>query len=463
MFDYGPLPFSEMPGVVFPALPPPRAAWAMALQVQLAQSEWWPRERLEAVQLQQAALLLEHARLHCPWYHELLPHAETSASSLTWQDWRQIPLLTRDTLRSQLTALSSTAPPKEHGKVGMISTSGSTGSPVLVPRTELNQMMWKAANLRDHLWHRRDLATTLVSIRYLSAASGAAEVNGVRLKERAGWGVATDEILATGRSIGVDICTDVARQWAFLREVRPEYLLTYPSNLRALVQEARRRGEQLPGLREARTVSEALPDDLREEVRQILGVRLVDAYSTKELGYVALQHPELDHYLVQAEFCIVEVLREDGNPCAPGEVGKVVLTDLHSFALPLIRYDVGDFAEVAPASPCGRGLPAIRRVLGRVRNMLVHADGRKVWPLFPDRRFSEIAPVRQYQIVQKSLDHIEARVVLEQPLTTEQGAALRDAIGTALGREFRIDVIEVEGIPRTAPGKFEDFRSEVAD
>jgi phenylacetate-CoA ligase len=159
----------------------------------------------------------------------------------------------------------------------------------------------------------------------------------------------------------------------------------------------------------------------------------------------------------------VEVLREDGNPCAPGEVGKVVLTDLHSFALPLIRYDVGDFAEVAPASPCGRGLPAIRRVLGRVRNMLVHADGRKVWPLFPDRRFSEIAPVRQYQIVQKSLDHIEARMVLEQPLTTAQGAALRDAIGTALGREFRIDVIEVEGIPRTAAGKFEDFRSEVAD
>lgn len=461
MFEHGALPPSMVPGVVYPALPSPGAAWAMALQFQLAQSEWWPRERLESVQLQQAGALLRHALEHCPWYQPVLRPLQARLRQPDWAMWRDLPLLTRDTLRTQMEALRSRAPPPEHGPVSIISTSGSTGSPVLVARTRLNQLLWNAASLRDHLWHRRDLSAKLVAIRYLRQATDRGD--GLLALEREGWGVSTDELAQTGPSVGLDIRTDVARQWAFLREQRPGYLLTYPSNLRALLQEARARGERLPGLLEVRTVSEALTDDLRAEVTEVLGVRVADVYSTKESGYVALQHPTHDGYLVQGEFCIVEVLRADGSPCGPGETGKVVLTDLHSFALPLIRYDIGDFAEVAPPSPCGRGLPAIRRILGRVRNMLLHTDGRKTWPLFPDRRLREVAPLRQYQVVQRALDRIEARVVLEQPMTARQAADLRDVIAGVVGPGFSMEVVQVDSIARSQAGKYEDFRCDIAD
>jgi phenylacetate-coenzyme A ligase PaaK-like adenylate-forming protein len=61
----------------------------------------------------------------------------------------------------------------------------------------------------------------------------------------------------------------------------------------------------------------------------------------------------------------VEVLDEEGRPCAPGETGRVVATSLNNFAMPLIRYETGDTAEVGAPCPCGRGLPVLTRIMGR--------------------------------------------------------------------------------------------------
>ena len=95
-----------------------------------------------------------------------------------------------------------------------------------------------------------------------------------------------------------------------------------------------------------------------------------------------------------AESVLVEILNDDGTPCAPGEIGRVVVTALQNFATPLIRYEVGDYAEASAPCPCGRGLPVIRRIMGRVRNLLVLPDGKKIWPAFGSRGLTEIAPIR---------------------------------------------------------------------
>src|SRR6185295_14515719 len=98
------------------------------------------------------------------------------------------------------------------------------------------------------------------------------------------------------------------------------------------------------------------------------GVGVVDVYSSEECGQIALQCPEHEQYHVQSESVLVEVLDDEGRPCAPGTIGRVVLTTLQNFAMPLIRYDIGDFAEPGPACPCGRALPVLTRIVGRVRN-----------------------------------------------------------------------------------------------
>src|SRR5262249_57510260 len=105
---------------------------------------------------------------------------------------------------------------------------------------------------------------------------------------------------------------------------------------------------------------------------------------------------------VQSENLLLEVLDERGRPCGPGETGRVVVTTLHNFAMPLIRYAIGDYATVGPPCPCGRGLPVLTRIMGRARNMLTLPDGKQIWPYFAGENLSGLAPTRQYQLVQTS-------------------------------------------------------------
>jgi phenylacetate-CoA ligase len=104
---------------------------------------------------------------------------------------------------------------------------------------------------------------------------------------------------------------------------------------------------------------------------------MVDMYTCQEAGYLALQCPDHPHYHVQSENVLLEVVDDQGLPCAPGEVGRVLVTSLNNFATPLIRYEIGDYAEVGAACSCGRGLPVLKRIMGRYRNLLTLPDGTR--------------------------------------------------------------------------------------
>ena len=190
----------------------------------------------------------------------------------------------------------------------------------------------------------------------------------------------------------------------------------------------------------------------------MLDVPIVDAYSAQEVGYIALQCPEHEHYHVQAERLIVEVLRDDDTPCAVGETGRVVVTDLHNFATPILRYELGDYAEVGRACPCGRGLPVLNRILGRRRNMLVYPDGRTTWPLFAVA-CREAARYRDLQVVQTRTDLLRVRVLPDGELDRD---ALIAALRTSLGYPFEVEIELVTEIERTPAGKLEEFVSRVS-
>ena len=97
---------------------------------------------------------------------------------------------------------------------------------------------------------------------------------------------------------------------------------------------------------------EVLEPGIRDAALSHWGVEVADAYSTVELGTIAHQCPANENLHVQSESILPEVLGDDGTPCLPGEVGRVVITALHNFATPLIRYELGDYAEVGEACPC---------------------------------------------------------------------------------------------------------------
>jgi phenylacetate-CoA ligase len=130
--------------------------------------------------------------------------------------------------------------------------------------------------------------------------------------------------------------------------------------------------------------------------------------------------------------------------------------------MPLIRYDIGDFAEVGPPCSCGRGLPVLSRILGRVRNMLVAKDGKRYFPTFGTRSMPGLELLRQHQFVQKTFDLVEGRLVVAAPLDAAVEEALRRHVLARLPSGFEVRFVYVDDIPRSPSGKFEDFVSEVA-
>ena len=311
--------------------------------------------------------------------------------------------------------------------------------------------------MRDHLWHRRDFAGSLCVIR---ANVSARDDDTVARRE--GWGAPATLLFETGPGYCQPISLSVPDQAAWLLRRNPRYLLTYPTNLNALLDEFARLQRRPIQLDEVRTISEAISPELKARCRSELALKITDTYSSQEVGMIALQCPASDLYHVQAESVIVEVLDDHNRACSEGEVGRIVLTDLHNFAMPIIRYDIRDYAEVGGRCPCGRVLPTLKRILGRRRNMVTLPDGSRHWPLLGFHAFREIAPIRQYQAIQRDLQAVEVNFVVDTPLTPEQERKLREIIQAALGYPFAIQFrYHSEELPKSRGGKFEEFVSMV--
>lgn len=429
----------------------------LRLLAQLEESERWDTVRIERAQYRRLGELLRHAHATVDFHRERLDRAGYEPDApLDAKRWQALPLLTRRDLQDQGPALVARHIPESFGRRSTYRSSGSTGEPVRVLRTQLEQVYWHALTLRDHRWHGRDLDETLCTIRAfpLDKTSVRSEV------VRPCWGPASSLLGAKGKLAMIPVATDVVRQAQWLVGHDPAYLLTYPSNLLALTDEFLSRGLRLPRLREIRTLGETLAPEVADRVRTFWKVPVVDLYSTEEVGLVALQCPSgSELYHVQSESVKVEVLGDDGQPCAPGGVGRVVATNLHNFAMPLLRYELGDYAEVGPRCPCGRGLPTLARILGRRRNMLVLPDGKRNWPLSGNYEYRDIAPIRRTQMVQRDREHIELRVVADRVVTAEEEMRLTQVIHRWLGHPFHVQFTYLEAFPENANGKFEDFIS----
>ncbi len=450
---------SHSPHLLWPALASPRGAQVLALLHQLEHSQWWSADRLLDHQLRQLAVLLRHARETVPYYRQRLRGLELAGDTLGMDALRALPLLRRRDLQTFESGLRSEADPARFGGSTVVHTSGSTGEPVKVHKTGLDQLLWEAITLREHLWHRRDPCAQLASIRIAQQGVGQPP-HGTVLPT---WGPPTQDLWHTGPSALLSLRTDIATQYEWLLQRDPHYLLTFPSNLDAVLRHARGDPRRLTRLAQVRTVGETVTPQLRAAVAGQWQVPLVDLYSSNELGYVALQCPEGEHYHVMSESVLVEVLDEQDNPCSPGQTGRLVISCLHNFATPLLRYDIGDHAQVGRPCPCGRGLPTLTRILGRSRNLVTHPDGRRHWPQVGFARYREVAPVRQYQLVQVSRREIEVHLVTDRALSAHEEAALGEVVNASLGYPFRLAFRYHEGeIPRGPGHKFEEFVSKLA-
>jgi phenylacetate-CoA ligase len=244
-----------------------------------------------------------------------------------------------------------------------------------------------------------------------------------------------------------------------LEAMNPDVIAGYPSSLAhvAPLAQGRFSGKKL---RHVVCGGESLDEVKRHAIEQGFGVRAFDIFGAHECNVVAWECTDTGLYHVCDDNAIVEVLR-DGEPVAQGESGEVVITALHSYAMPFIRYCMGDMVEKGSETcPCGQPFSTFQSIKGRVRDYFYLPDGRHVHPLeiiLPV--FSEAASwLDQFQMTQETESRFFLRISSLRTPMPEDLERVQKAISERLGKggDFRMEL--VDHIPFESSGKFRDCR-----
>ncbi len=435
--------------LAFPAFFNPGAGPVVAHLAQLMQTQYMPPREMLMRQLTQLSLRLQHAKHQSPYFAPLLKDINFESPESVRDGFYNLPLLTRSALQERAADIF-TKSPANHGKTQDKHTSGSTGQPVTVRATAAAFSLRTALTLRAHWCQGLDYKE-----RFSSIKGSIKDPDGNPTKtEGKGWG---SGVFRTGKTQAMSSAYPLDDQIEWLEKFNPTYLMTHPSNLNGLMRANPKRKPK--GLKLVVTLGETVNSELREAAQEIWQVPIYDRYSSEELGMIAVECLEGQYHLM-SENLIIEIINDDGRPCRPGEIGRVIATDLQNFATAVIRYETRDYAEVGTPCSCGINLPTIKRILGRVRNMATKPDGSKMWPLLGLLKIHETLPVKQFQAIQKTLNDVEILLYVARPLTGDEEALIKEKVSNTLGNEFNYEVVYFDHeLPKGSNGKFEEFKS----
>jgi len=372
----------------------------------LMRSQYWSAERMAEHQRSQLAQLLRHARKNVPFYEHRLDAVLGPDGEVDWERWGEIPLLTRKDLQTRRDAMQARELPAGHGETMLAESSGSTGQPIVTTQNALAAMAGSTATARSYDWHGIDVARTHVCIHGEDPAVGPYPQG--LLHEP--WGPPVLRTGTPGRQYDLNLATTPEQALEFITRHRPAYLGGLVTRVSVLAHEAMRLGLDIAA-EAVLPFGEAVSPGHRALFREAFGARAIPIYSAQETYRIAHACPAHDHYHVNAELMLVEVLDEAGQPAAPGAPGRVVITPFYNTAQPLIRYQIGDIATAGGAScSCGRTLPVLGNILGRIAHMFRLPGGRRVLPNISDVDVLELG-AQIWQLAQVGPQNLEFRYV----------------------------------------------------
>jgi len=421
----------------------------------LLAGEWQSPEDLRAQQVGRLRTLLCHVAEYSPFHAARMAAVGLVPAQVeSLEDLRRLPPMTRSELQGGFSDILSRGLPGRDTFGSDITTSGSSGVPARVRTTNTYNMVWTALTLRNHVWSNVGGDWPIAVIRYLGGPQGEAAGRPAGIT-RPAWGGLISHVFNTGPSSSMYIGLDLAAQAAFLAKCDARMILSVSWNLVLLGDYMRDHGIRLPGLRLLHGMGEAVTDWMRERLADTFGVPFFDIYSCNELGYIASMCPDGHGYHVHDETVILEVVDDQDRPCAPGQMGRVLVTGLVNFGCPLIRYELGD--DVVAGSnepcPCGRGLSRIERIAGRTWYHLVTTDGRKLSSHPMSGMIRAAGHMRQFQVVQHTREHVEMLIVPDEGFGQEQQDHISNGLRAYLGEALRVTFSLQDEIARAPSGK----------
>ena len=351
----------------------PRKEIVMSLRDEYLNMSVTSYSKLEPVLRDELIKLITHARTYSPWWAERLKDVNTSIKSLA-ELVRALPKTDRELIQNEFDNMSIRMAGTSPDDYGLQKTSGSSSHPVQVLKYLPTHMIdADAIVLMEWMWHKRDINKKIGFFRLGAADSDDAEI-GTPLSY-------LGEAPRTFSRASVDRTPQELLHALFLHQ--PSYLLTNPLSLRLVAEEQLARPMRIAPLEQILTLADRVDDSLRDLVRKAFGAEIVDRYSSVEFGMIALQCPKHNHLHVVSPNVFVEVVDENDQPVPPGTPGRVLITSLHGFAMPLFRYEQGDIVTMGTTCDSGITWPIIESVNGRVRTYTDAEDGtRRLLTLF---------------------------------------------------------------------------------
>lgn len=414
----------------------------------LEKSQWDPPERLAEMQWNRLRYHLQFAYDHVPYYRRLFDdHAVQPAGVQTPDDLRLIPFLTRDLLRSEFDQLKALA---RLGRITRRTSGGSTGEPVIVLSDMERMGFGEAVRLRAHRW--------------FGLEPGAREVclwgSPIELRKQDRLRALRDRLLNSRVLSAFHMNeTQMATYARTLSRFRPEKIVCYAHAMYILARYLTRiRWTPPPGLRAIFTTAEMLFDFQRAVIQQTFAASVAVEYGARDAGLMANECPN-GRLHIAAEGILIEI---DG--AGPNGLGEIVVTNLYSSAMPIIRYRTGDLGQLdSELCPCGRTLPCLKRLEGRRGDFLVTPDGRVIHPQAIVHVLREAPAIREFQILQEGLDRLTITIVPAEGFTEERRRALLDRVQRFVGDRLSVEIELRDAVSPTTSGKHRHVISKVAD
>ena len=399
------------------------------------QSEWevWQKSALSEA--------LAAAARHVPYYSKRWSPSEKNAAASGLL--RELPLLPKEAIRSDPGAfVRGDLRPRPHL---VFHTSGSTGTPV--------RTIWTVAEIRASMALREIRSARWAGVSFREPR---ATFSGRMIVPDPKSEGPFHRFNAVERQVYLSafhLRPQTAKRYvAALNRHRVRWLTGYAVSYYLLARLMLAQGLKVPGLKAVITTSEKVTEEMRRVMEEAFGCRVFEEYSNVENSLFASECQERRLH-VSPDVGVVEILRSDGSPCDPGETGEIVSTTLMRWSQPLIRYRLGDLGRWDEGRcRCGRAMPILREVVGRVEDVVVGPDGRQLVRFHGV--FIDQPHVREGQIIQESLRRIRVRVVPHETFGPADRSDIEVRVRQRLGPEVEVEVELVDEIPRSAAGKF---------
>jgi len=412
----------------------------------LNKSQWWSEGQLRTFQWQELQKLLKHAYNNVPYWQMVFKQLNLQPSDIkSYAEFRKLPMITKEDIRANKEQMIAR---NYIGKTWTKATGGSTGEPLELDYTPESYDWRVAASKRGYAWAGCEDGMRQAYI------WGVAIGKQPLLKK---WKEGLHHFILRQKYFNC-FEFDQARMEQTLKELnryKPQIIVGYTNPLYNFAKFVNNNGGIKFAPNSVISAAEKLYQFQREEIEKAFGCRAFNTYGSREFMLIASECQEHKGLHINVENLFVEVIKEDGTPAQAGEMGDVVITDLHNYGMPFIRYQIGDMAIASEKNcPCGRGLPMLEDVVGRSLDMIKTPDGRFVPGEFFPHLMKEFSEVKQFQVIQEQLDRLVVKIVRSGSFQQSRLEFLQDEIRKVVGQSIRMDLQFVDEIPLTKTGKF---------